>query len=98
MDYTFLVQHNEYFAGAGIIVATLLFASSLLCCGSPKKEVEVEEEYVNVDDRNSRLAFMLMLLLLENKSANRKYIKMAENIGYDHILTNGDLDASEDES
>lgn len=41
---------------------------------------------------------MLMLMLLENKGENRKYIKMAEGIGYDHIISTSEFIDSDSDS
>jgi hypothetical protein len=88
----FILQNNQALIAGSILGGLFILGSSLCCCCCKPAVVETDnsEEYdvVDVDDRNSKLAFMLMMLLLEDKGSNRKYIKMAESIGYDHILSN----------
>jgi len=86
-------QNNQVLIAGSILSGLFLLGSTFFCCCCSKPvvvESDDSEEYdvVDVDDRNSKLAFMLMMLLLEDKGSNRKYIKMAESIGYDHILSN----------
>lgn len=45
-------------------------------------------------ERNSRLAMLLMILLADKP--NRKYVRMAKQIGVDHILTDDSLFDTDD--
>jgi hypothetical protein len=65
----------------GLGLLSSMFMLSCCCSCRSKKETSL-----TIAEKNSKLAFMLMLILLENKGENRKYIKMAEGIGYDHII------------
>lgn len=103
MDFNELLKNNQAFvATAALALPALLLFNLMFCCCSfrsnDKSYEDKEVEAVNVDERNSRLAFMLMLLLTENKKSNRKYIRMADSIGYDHIISPTDFDNSEYES
>lgn len=106
----FSVPNEVLVASTVVIFTSLLFASCLTCCSGSNNvatakaeedfdtvDNDTDQEEVNIVERNSKLAFMLILLLLENKSANRKYIRMAEKIGYDHIINEGDLQPSDED-
>lgn len=100
MDYTEFLQTNQplIYASAVAFPALMYLLLSCCCYGTTGKTYEDKEvEAINVDERNSRLAFMLMLLLTENKKRNRKYIRMADSIGYDHIIHPSDLYLSDSE-
>jgi len=46
----------------------------------------VENNDSHIHDKNSKLAFMLMMLLAVEPRLNEKYMHFARNIGYDHIV------------
>jgi hypothetical protein len=103
MDYTELLKNNHpLVAAAFVAVPTILLFNMLFCCccnrADDKTYEDKEVEAIDVDERNSKLAFMLMLLLTEKKKEHRKYIRMADNIGYDHIIPSADLDQSDSDS
>jgi len=84
MDYTlYIIDYNivdaNILVGLGLLGALMLLSCS--CCSAAPKATPL-----TIAEKNSKLAFMLMLILLEHKEDNRKYIKMAEGIGYDHII------------
>jgi len=89
MDYTLYIIDLNVILGMGLLGSMLM----LTCCCRSKKET-----CLTIAEKNSKLAFMLMLILLENKGENRKYIKMAEGIGYDHIISTAEFIDSESES
>jgi hypothetical protein len=100
MDYNEFLQTNQTLIYACVVAApALLYMLSCCCCYRTNERTYEDKEVaaINVDERNSRLAFMLMLLLTENKKENRKYIRMAESIGYDHIIHPSDLYPSDSE-
>jgi len=102
MDYAEFLKNNQVFVATAVAVPALLLFNLMCCCcffnRTDDKSSEDKEVSVNVDERNSRLAFMLMLLLTENKKGNRKYIRMADSIGYDHIISPADFDSVESDS
>lgn len=59
---------------------------SVVCCSckSSSKPVASMDE---INSRNSKLAIMLMMLLVEDPDGNSKYIEMAKRIGCSHLLT-----------
>jgi hypothetical protein len=102
MEFSDFIKANHPVVIATIVAMPAILLFNMMCCccfrGNDNKSYDIrEEEPVNVEARNSRLAFMLMLLLMENKSINRKYIKMADSIGYDHIIGPTDLLESDTE-
>jgi hypothetical protein len=103
MDYTELLKNQSLVSTAMLVLPTVLLLNLLLCCScfnkaEDKTYEDKEVAAVNVEERNSRLAFMLMLLLNEDKKGNRKYIRMADSIGYDHIIDPVDLYQSDSDS
>ena len=75
-----------HITGAAAVLVTALMGS--LCCRRrPVAAASVE--------RNSRLA-MLLVILLSDKP-NRKYVRMAKQIGIDHIVSDDTLFDSSDE-
>jgi len=62
----------------GILILLILIGSCL--APDPKKRTE------EINNRNSKLAIMLMMKLMESPEENENYIQMAKNIGYDHLL------------
>ena len=93
MDYNVYVVDVETVAGLAGCVSGMLVLLALCCCSS-KRDVKA----VDTHERNSKLAFMLMLILLENKDNNRKYRKMAEIVGYDHIMSPDEFGDTDSES
>jgi len=80
----------EYVAGSAALLVVSLMAGLRYCC-TPTPEV-VDGSYE--DERNSRLAMLLMILLADKP--NRKYVRMAKQIGVDHILTDDSLFDTDD--
>lgn len=91
-----IVEITMISSPAVVMVGYLLYS----CC-SPNKEINdelvAEETDVKTDEsesldcdninaKNSKLAFMLMMLLSVEPKLNTKYIQFAKNIGYDHII------------
>jgi hypothetical protein len=82
--------------------AVLLLGYMVYSCCSSNKTVDHESageelnhnteaesepmDYDDINDKNSKLAFMLMMLLSVEPKLNEKYIHFARNIGYDHIV------------
>lgn len=70
------------------------------CCSRQKEErpVVVETHYCDeVNEKNSKLALMLMMLLTVEPGLNRKYSNLAQTIGCKHIM-NGERVDDEAES
>lgn len=55
------------------------------CCSFRSTKVVPNTDEIN--SRNSKLAIMLMMLLVEDPEGNSKYIEMAKRIGCSHLLT-----------
>lgn len=60
---------------AGLATAALFYELCSCCCA---------RRGVDLGERNSRLAMLLVLLLADRP--NRKYIQMAKEIGIDHMI------------
>lgn len=90
MDYKLYIVDLNMLLGLGLLSSMLLLSC---CCSRGSKK----EATLTISEKNSKLAFMLMLILLENKVENRKYIKMAEGIGYDHIISTCEFQDSDSE-
>lgn len=58
---------------------------SVVCCSCRTTKVAPNVDEIN--SRNSKLAIMLMMPLVEDPAANSKYIEMAKHIGCSHLLT-----------
>jgi hypothetical protein len=91
------MEHPLYIVDVNVLLAagtigTLLLLSCLCCCTTEQKDNPLV-----IAEKNAKLAFMLMLILLENKDDNRRYIKMAEGIGYDHIISSREFIESDSE-
>jgi hypothetical protein len=68
--------------GLALVIGTvLLIVSSLI--GSTETAKKRKEE---IHTRNSKLAIMLMMILMENPQDNKNYILMAKNIGCEHLV------------
>ena len=68
----------SYIASAVTVASiAVLMDVAVRCCCRPR-------DYHPYSERNSRLAMLLMLLLGDRY--NQKYIRMAKQIGYDHIV------------
>ena len=91
MDYTLYIIDLNVILGMSLLGSMLM----LSCCCSCRSK---KETCLTIAEKNSKLAFMLMLMLLENKGENRKYIKMAEGIGYDHIISTSEFIESDSET
>lgn len=82
----------QYVAGSAAVAVISLMAGLRYCCASTSDVGQTVYE----DERNSRLAMLLMILLADKP--NRKYVRMAKQIGVDHILTDDSLFDSSDDS
>jgi len=60
----------------------LLILVSTACARRSVKQPSLDE----IATRNSKLALMLMMVLLESPEKNQKYIRLAKNIGCDHLV------------
>jgi hypothetical protein len=90
MDFTALPI--EYVAGSAALLVVSIVAGLRCCCTT---STEVGTGAVTYEDeRNSRLAMLLMILLADKP--NRKYVRMAKQIGVDHILTDDSLFDTDD--
>lgn len=59
------------------------------CCSRQKEEqpIVIETRYYDeVNEKNSKLALMLMMLLTVEPGLNRKYSNLAHTIGCNHIM------------
>ena len=80
----------QYVAGSAALLVVSLAAGLRYCCTPAPEEGHVVYE----GERNSRLAMLLMILLADKP--NRKYVRMAKQIGVDHILTDDSLFDTDD--
>jgi len=78
-----------HITGVAAVLLTTLIGS--LCC--PRRAAT--SVVTASEERNSRLAMLLMILLSDKP--NRKYLRMAKQIGIDHIVTDDTLFDSSDE-
>ena len=90
MDYTLFIIDMNVILGLGLLSSMLM----LSCCSCRSKR----DLTLTTAEKNSKLAFMLMLILIENKEENRKYIKVAEGIGYDHLISTCEFMDSDSDS
>jgi len=78
--------------------AIVMFGYILYLCACSNKPADANSNDVteresqspcisnDIHDKNSKLAFMLMMLLSVEPKLSEKYIHFARNIGYDHIV------------
>jgi len=88
--YETLYSYSNDFHAHGYVIGFALVATFWtmllvsLCGGKSSVNQELDEAVVNA--RNSKLAVMLIMLLLESPEENRNYIRLARSIGYDHLI------------
>ena len=73
------------------------------CCGRSKTDDEIHVVVENhhcddINEKNSKLALMLMMLLTVEPGLNRKYSNLAQTIGCKHIMSGSRDDNEEVES
>ena len=77
LNTTALDNYFPYITVAAGLATAALFCEVFYCCCCARRGVDVGE-------RNSRLAMLLVLLLVDKP--NHKYIQMAKEIGIDHMI------------
>jgi len=74
--FTDLHPYLPYITGAAAVITTSILGKIVIrCCIRGRHD----------EERNSRLAMLLMILLSEKP--NRKYVRVAKQIGTDHIVS-----------
>jgi hypothetical protein len=70
------------------------------CCARSKTEeqpvvIEYTRDCDEINEKNSKLALMLMMLLTVEPGLNRKYSNLAHTIGCNHIMNGDRVDEDE---
>jgi hypothetical protein len=79
-----LTDSNLHLPAVCLALYALCVTVACCSCRSSTKPVANQDE---INSRNSKLAIMLMMLLVEDPEGNSKYIEMAKRIGCSHLLT-----------